>query len=54
MIYRGAFFRNDETRYKSFLALLEKEVMNAGTLYPNDIVGRLSMQVLIMYGSQHR
>ena len=43
MIYRGAFFRNDEFRYKSFLDSLEKgEVkVNAGTLYPNDIVGKI-------------
>lgn len=43
MIYRGAFFRNDEVRYKSFLDSLEKgEVkVNAGTLYPNDIVGKV-------------
>lgn len=43
MIYRGAFFRNDEVRYKSFLDSLSKgEVkVNAGTLYPNDIVGKI-------------
>jgi len=43
MVYRGAFFRNDETRYKSFLDSLSKgEVkVNAGTLYPNDIVGKV-------------
>lgn len=43
MIYRGAFFRNDEERYKAFLDSLEKgEVkVNAGTLYPNDIVGKI-------------
>lgn len=43
MQYRTAFFRNDETRYKEFLDSLEKgEVtVNAGTLYPNDIVGKI-------------
>ena len=43
MIYRGAFFRNDAVRYTSFLDSLEKgEVkVNAGTLYPNDIVGKI-------------
>jgi hypothetical protein len=43
MQYRGAFFRNDELRYQSFLDSLSKgEVkVNAGTLYPNDIVGKI-------------
>lgn len=43
MIYRGAFFRNDEERYKKFLDSLSKgEVkVNSGTLYPNDIVGKI-------------
>lgn len=43
MQYRTAFFRNDEVRYKAFLDSLEKgEVkVNAGTLYPNDIVGKI-------------
>ncbi len=43
MIYRAAFYRNDEERYKAFLDSLSKgEVkVNAGTLYPNDIVGRV-------------
>lgn len=43
MIYRGAFFRNDEERYKNFLDSLSKgEVkVNSGTLYPNDIVGKI-------------
>lgn len=57
MIYRGAFFRNDETRYKSFLDSLEKgEVkVNAGTLYPNDIVGKIiDAGAYNVYGSQHR
>lgn len=40
---RQAFFRNDEVRYRSFLDSLSKgEVkINAGTLYPNDIVGKI-------------
>lgn len=43
MVYRGAFFRNDEERYRSFLnALSNGEVkVNAGTLYPSDIVGKV-------------
>ena len=43
MVYRGAFFRNDEMRYRKFLDSLEKgEVkVNAGTLYPSDIVGKI-------------
>lgn len=43
MQYRQAFFRNDEVRYKAFLDSLSKgEVkVNAGTLYPNDIVGKV-------------
>jgi hypothetical protein len=43
MQYRGAFFRNDEVRYKAFLDSLEKgEVkVNASTLYPNEIVGKI-------------
>lgn len=43
MQYRTAFFRNDEIRYKSFLDSLEKgEVkVNASTLYPSDIVGKI-------------
>jgi hypothetical protein len=43
MKYRTAFFRNDEKRYKEFLDSLEKgEVkVNAGTLYPSDIVGKI-------------
>lgn len=42
MIYRGAFFRNDEDRYKGFLDKLTKgEVkINAKTLYPYDIVNK--------------
>lgn len=46
MIYRGAFFRNDEERYKAFLDSLSKgEVkVNAKTLYPNDIVGKILNQ----------
>ncbi|AKQ08544.1 hypothetical protein PQE66_gp229 [Bacillus phage PBC2] len=43
MIYRGAFFKHDEDRYKSFLDSLSKgEVkVNAKALYPNDIVGKI-------------
>lgn len=43
MQYRGAFYRNDEERYQAFLDSLSKgEVkVNAGTLYPNDIVGKI-------------
>lgn len=43
MVYRGAFFRNDELRYKSFLDSLSKgEVkVNAGMLYPHEIVGKI-------------
>ncbi|UUV46684.1 DUF2828 family protein [Bacillus phage vB_BanS-Thrax4] len=43
MVYRGAFFRNDEERYRGFLDSLSKgEVkVNAKTLYPNDIVGKI-------------
>lgn len=43
MQYRQAFFRNDETRYTTFLDSLSKGdvKVNAGTLYPNDIVGKI-------------
>ncbi|PGO60705.1 DUF2828 family protein [Priestia megaterium] len=43
LILRGAFFRNDEDRYRAFLDSLTKgEVkVNAGALYPNDIVGKI-------------
>jgi hypothetical protein len=43
MLYRGAFFRNDENRYKAFLDSLSKGEVKviAGTLYPNDIVGKI-------------
>lgn len=42
LIYRGAFFRNDEENYKSFLDSLTKgEVkINAKTLYPYDIINK--------------
>ncbi|MFQ3543638.1 DUF2828 family protein [Halobacillus rhizosphaerae] len=42
MIYRGAFFRNDEVRYKEFLDSLSKgeKTVNAGTLYPYEIVSK--------------
>lgn len=40
LIYNGAFLRNDEERRREYLGKLEKgEVkINAGTLYPHDIV----------------
>lgn len=43
MKYRQAFYRNDEVRYQSFLDSLSKgeSKVNAGTLYPNDIVGKI-------------
>lgn len=43
MQYRGTFFRNDLERYQEFLDSLTKgEVkVNAGALYPNDIVGKI-------------
>lgn len=43
MLYRGAFKRHDENRYSEFLESLSKgEVtVNAGTLLPNDIVGKI-------------
>ncbi len=43
MIYRQAFYRNDEERYIDFLASLTKgeSKVNAGTLYPNDIIGKI-------------
>ena len=42
LIYNDAFLRNDETRRREFLAQFEKgEVkINAGTLFPHDIVHR--------------
>jgi Domain of unknown function (DUF2828) len=43
MQYRQAFFRNDGVRYERFLDSLSKGdvKVNAGTLYPNDIVGKI-------------
>lgn len=43
MKYRQAFYRNDEMRYQAFLDSLSKgeTKVNAGVLYPNDIVGKI-------------
>lgn len=40
LIYNGAFLRNDEERRRDYLSKLEKgeAKINAGTLYPHDIV----------------
>lgn len=40
MIYRNAFFRNDEARFSAFInrAVCGEEKINADTLYPYDIV----------------
>ena len=40
LLYNGAFLRNDENRRRAYLASLEKgeTKINAGTLYPHDIV----------------
>lgn len=42
--YRQAFLRNDEERYKAYLESLKKgdAKMNAGTLYPYQIVGKFT------------
>ena len=42
LIYNAAFLRNDEERRRAFLASLEKgeAKINAGTLFPHDIVHR--------------
>lgn len=52
MQYRQAFFRNDIERYQAFLdSLVKGEVkVNAGTLYPNDIVGKILQD--IRYGGR--
>ncbi|MHC5216917.1 DUF2828 family protein [Enterococcus sp. LJL128] len=43
MKYRQAFYRNDEERYTEYLEQLKKgaATINAGTLYPSDIVGKI-------------
>ena len=47
LIYNSAFLRNDEARRRKFLAALEKgeTKINAGTLYPHDIVYRYCSHV---------
>ena len=42
LVYNNAFLRNDEDRRRRFLAALEKgeTKINAGTLYPHDIVSK--------------
>jgi len=41
-IYKNAFGRQDETRFEEFLEKVEKgeEKINAGTLYPHEVLGR--------------
>lgn len=43
LIYRDAFYRNDEERYTNFLDSLSKgeTTINAGTLFPYDIVNKI-------------
>jgi hypothetical protein len=46
MKYRSAFLRNDEKRYREFLGKVVKgeAKINAGTLYPSDIVHRVKTE----------
>lgn len=46
MIYRKAFYRNDEDRYQEFLDAVEKgeKTIKATTLYPYDIVNKVLYQ----------
>jgi len=48
MLYNGAFLRNDEDRRREFLSALTKgeTTINAGTLYPHDIVHKYSSNAL--------
>ncbi|SDX95083.1 DUF2828 family protein [Thermoactinomyces sp. DSM 45892] len=43
LIYRDAFYRHDEERYRSYLDNLKqgKTKVNANTLYPHEIVGKI-------------
>lgn len=45
LIYKDAFLRNDEERRRNFLAALEagEATINAGTLYPHDIVAKYAV-----------
>lgn len=45
LLYNNAFLRNDESRRRAYLAALEKgeTKINAGTLYPHDIVHKYTL-----------
>lgn len=53
MIYRNAFLRNDEERYRGFLEQLSKgeKKINSGTLYPYEIVEKAMNTGYGYYGS---